>query len=82
MPQRSTVEWLPFLAALSQHSPFRLAGSPPTTAGWFDRGQIEQLLINLLKNAVESGGAVEDIELAVTLHGRDVRIEVRDRGQA
>lgn len=80
VPQRSTVEWLPFLAALGQHSPFRLAGPPPTTAGWFDRGQIEQLLINLLKNAVESGGAVEDIELAVTLHGRDVRIEVRDRG--
>lgn len=80
LPQRSAVEWAPFLLALGQHSPFKLVGSPPRVAGWFDRSQIEQLLINLLKNAVESGGAAERIELAADLRGHELRIDVRDRG--
>ena len=80
MPQRSTVEWAPFLLALGQHSRFKLAGPPPGVAGWFDRVQIEQLLINLLKNASEAGGDVDDIELAVSVRGHELRMEVRDRG--
>ena len=80
VPQRSAVEWAPFLRALGQHSTFKLVGSPPTIEAWFDRAQIEQLLINLLKNAGESGGEVEDIELAVSMRGRELRIEVSDRG--
>ena len=42
--------------------------------------QIEQMLINLLKNARESGGDIADIELAVERRGREFRIAVRDRG--
>jgi len=38
------------------------------------------VLINLLKNAHESGSAPDAIELGVTPRGRDIRIEVRDRG--
>lgn len=80
VPQRSNVEWSSFLLALGQHTRFKLVGSPPSVAGWFDRAQIEQLLINLLKNAGESGGQVEDVELAVSMRGSELRIEVRDRG--
>lgn len=80
VPQQSVVEWAPFLLALGQHSPFKLVGSPPSASGWFDRTQIEQLLINLLKNAGESGSKVEDIELEVGMRGRELRIDVRDRG--
>ena len=80
VPQRSAIKWPPFLLALGQHSPFKLVGSPPTVDGWFDRAQIEQLLINLLKNAGESGGEVEEIELEVGLRGPELRIDVRDRG--
>ena len=80
LPQRSTVEWAPFLLALGQHTRFKLSGDPPDVAGRFDRAQIEQLLINLLKNAAESGGELDDIELAVSVRGQELRIEVRDRG--
>ncbi len=48
--------------------------------GRFDTAQIEQVLINLIKNAHESGSAQEDVSLAIHVLGRDVRIEVADRG--
>jgi signal transduction histidine kinase len=42
--------------------------------------QIEQALINLLKNAHEAGGAGESVELVVTATEGLQRIEVLDRG--
>jgi signal transduction histidine kinase len=48
--------------------------------GWFDRAQVEQVLINLLKNAHEAGGPADAIELRVTCNAREHRIEVADRG--
>ena len=48
--------------------------------GWFDRAQLEQVLINLLKNAHESGSAADAIEIAIAPRGNETRIEVRDRG--
>jgi two-component system, NtrC family, nitrogen regulation sensor histidine kinase NtrY len=79
-PAPERVPWPPFLEALARHYPFRLAGAVPEQDGWFDRAQIEQVLINLLKNAHEAGGPAEGVE--IELHGlpRQVRIEVRDRG--
>lgn len=79
-PQPVTVEWKPFLESLGQHSQFRLVEPAPTGTARFDRGQIEQLLINLLKNARESGGDPDQTELAVRIRESDLRIEVRDRG--
>jgi signal transduction histidine kinase len=48
--------------------------------GWFDRAQLEQALINLLKNAHEAGGPSGEVELAVQQLTGEQRIEVRDRG--
>jgi nitrogen fixation/metabolism regulation signal transduction histidine kinase len=79
-PRPEPVEWQSLLDALGHNYSFRLAGTLPAETGWFDRAQVEQVLINLLKNAHESGSAHEDVELAVTVRGRDLRIEVRDRG--
>jgi len=79
-PRPESIAWLPFLDALSRHFAFRLADAPPDVPGWFDRGQVEQVLINLLKNAHESGGDPTAIELAASVRGHDLRIEVRDRG--
>jgi nitrogen fixation/metabolism regulation signal transduction histidine kinase len=79
-PRPEAVEWPVLLQALGQHYAFRLVGGFPKTPAWFDRAQVEQVLINLLKNAHESGGAADAVELGVALRGRDLRIEVRDRG--
>ena len=79
-PRRETVAWAPFLDALARHYAFVLRAPPPAQAASFDRAQIEQALINLLKNAHEAGGAHEGVELAVTQGPREVRIEVADRG--
>ena len=55
-------------------------GPPPQRTASFDTAQIEQALINLLKNARESGSRPDDIELAVSLAAQGFVIEVRDRG--
>ena len=80
VPQQAWIELRPFLDALGQHSQFRLSAGDAPARAWFDRAQIEQLLINLLKNAKEAGGDVDDVELVVETRGRDLRVEVRDRG--
>ena len=79
-PRPEKVAWQPLLGALGQHYAFRLVGNAPDVEGWFDRAQIEQVLINLLKNAHESGGAPDNVELSAVRRGRDLRLEVRDRG--
>ena len=79
-PRIDSVAWVEFLAQLTQQYPFQLAGVLPTQPGHFDRVQIEQVLINLLKNAHESGGAADAVELALAPRANEVRVEVRDRG--
>jgi two-component system nitrogen regulation sensor histidine kinase NtrY len=79
-PRIESVPWSEFLDALARQYPFRVVGAAPAQAGAFDRVQIEQVLINLLKNAHEAGGPSADVELALIRRGSDVRIEVRDRG--
>ena len=78
-PQPGRVDWQAFVADLARQAPFA-TGVIPTTPGWFDRVQVEQALINLLKNAHEAGGADGTVELAITCVANEQRIEVRDRG--
>jgi nitrogen fixation/metabolism regulation signal transduction histidine kinase len=79
-PRPEDVAWEGFLEQLARHFSFVLCGSAPGQAGWFDRVQLEQVLINLLKNAHESGSAPAAVEIEVGMRGSDQRIEVRDRG--
>jgi two-component system, NtrC family, nitrogen regulation sensor histidine kinase NtrY len=80
-PRYEDVAWADFLPQLAQHYSFQLALTPPEEPGWFDRAQLEQVLINLLKNAHESGSAPEAIEITVASRSGEMRIEVRDRGE-
>jgi two-component system, NtrC family, nitrogen regulation sensor histidine kinase NtrY len=79
-PRHESVEWPAFLAGLAAQQAFRLEGVLPAAPGWFDRAQLEQVLINLLRNAHEAGGDPAAITLSVRGAGADVRIEVCDRG--
>jgi nitrogen fixation/metabolism regulation signal transduction histidine kinase len=80
VPEPEAVEWSTFLARLQQHYAFRLETEPPSTPAHFDPAQIEQALINVLKNAHESGSSPDQVTLAVRQFGRLVRVDVSDRG--
>lgn len=80
-PTKREVEWPPFLEELRGLFPFTLEGQPPAKPSRFDPGQIQQVLINLLKNAQESGSPPGEIRVAVEpLADGAVRIKVKDRG--
>ncbi len=79
-PRKAAIAWAPFLEGLALHCRFRLVGAAPEQPGWFDAAQVEQVLINLIKNAHEAGGPEEEVTLALQVLGRDLRIEVADRG--
>lgn len=79
-PQPVRIEWSSFLQALALHCHFRLQGKMPEQPGWFDAAQIEQVLINLIKNAHESGSPEDGVTLALAIIGHDLRIEVADHG--
>ena len=79
-PRPERVEWAAFAADLARQQPFAAAEAPPDLPGWFDRAQVEQALINLLKNAHEAGGPADQVELLIRCAGAHQRIEVRDRG--
>lgn len=80
-PVKREVEWKPFLDELLALFPFRLEGEPPTRPGCFDPGQVQQVLINLLKNAQESGSAPEEIRVSLEpTADRGIRVRVTDRG--
>jgi two-component system, NtrC family, nitrogen regulation sensor histidine kinase NtrY len=79
-PRPERIEWAAFVADLARQQRFAAPAALPELPGWFDRAQVEQALINLLKNAHEAGGAQSGVELAILCVGADQRIEVRDRG--
>ena len=79
-PRPAEVHWGPLLAGLKDSLSFRVLQPLPTQPGWLDGAQIEQVLINLVKNAVESGSPEDDVTLSVTERGGGFAIEVRDRG--
>ncbi len=80
LPRLQSIQWPDFLARLQWSSKFEQIGAPPKIALVADQTQIEQMLINLLKNAAESGSAADAISLTVSLRGNEFQIEVADRG--
>jgi len=79
-PRLDQQDWGAFLAALSDQVQFKLQGEVPAEAHAFDAAQMEQALLNLLKNAHESGSPPEDVGLELRRQQGVLRIEVQDRG--
>jgi two-component system nitrogen regulation sensor histidine kinase NtrY len=79
-PRPAAVDWAPFIGRLQVAMTFELVGSLPARAATFDASQLEQVMINLLKNAAESGSKPEDITVKVREAGNECVIEVADKG--
>jgi two-component system, NtrC family, nitrogen regulation sensor histidine kinase NtrY len=79
-PRIESVEWAAFMASLSGMAPFTLEGSLPADPGRFDATQLQQVLINLLKNAHESGSPKDAVTLSVRQNPQGLRLDVADAG--
>jgi two-component system nitrogen regulation sensor histidine kinase NtrY len=79
-PRSEPVAWAGFLAQLREQIEFAHTAPPPDWIGRFDRAQLEQAVINLVKNAHESGSAPDAVELRLRRVPGWFRLEVLDRG--
>jgi nitrogen fixation/metabolism regulation signal transduction histidine kinase len=80
-PQPQPVEWPRLFEQVHLLYPAARLPEPPAQSGWFDAVQIEQVLINLVKNAIEAGSAVDQVEVVARVEADgSTSVEVRDRG--
>lgn len=79
-PRIARVDWPGFTDRLAAHYGFALQHALPAEPGRFDAAQIEQALINLLKNAHEAGGPASAVQLGIVQQGQELRLSVADRG--
>jgi len=82
LPSKQESRWDALVDSLRPLYSFQVEGKLPGRAGMFDAGQMQQVLINLLKNAVEAGGPPEDITLSIAeVPAGAFEIRVEDRGK-
>ena len=79
-PLLNTVDWTNFLASLQRQIGFELESSTEGMSSRIDQAQMEQALLNLLKNAHEAGGEGAAVSVKLTRLPDWLRIEVLDRG--
>ncbi len=81
-PVRERVEWATLVARIGPLHPEAMPGALPEAPGYFDVGQIEQVLINLLKNAREAGGPPDEVRLLIEGNAAEgFELKVIDRGE-
>jgi len=80
-PQLSNVETLPFFESIQQIKPFKLICSEKQESIYCDPSQLQQAIINLVKNALESGSIESEVSLSVNVNSNEYEIIVRDRGK-
>lgn len=80
-PRPRRVAWEAFLGHLAELHPGIVLPPPPEKPGYFDPVQVEQVLINLLKNAIEAGSTPDRIEVSVRVDSDGAsELKVRDHG--
>jgi two-component system nitrogen regulation sensor histidine kinase NtrY len=80
-PRLADTSWAPLLSQVATLHPDVTLPEPPAHSGWFDGAQIEQMLLNLIKNAREAGSepAAIEVRIASDVDGQS-EIDVLDRG--
>lgn len=79
-PRIDAVPWDALVARLAGQVKFRVIGELPPEPAQIDTAQMEQALLNLLKNAHESGSWPDHVELQIRRVQDVIRIDVLDRG--
>jgi two-component system, NtrC family, nitrogen regulation sensor histidine kinase NtrY len=79
-PQLQTIHWNTWLEGLRRQITFQLEMPADDLSSRIDPAQLEQALLNLLKNAHESGSSVDGVAMKVTRLPDWIRLEVMDRG--
>ncbi len=72
--------WRDFLDGLEGAPHFVIDGELPDRPGRFDRTLLEQVMINLLKNAAEAGSPEDAVTVSCRDTGTGFWLEVADRG--
>lgn len=79
-PHKERTRWREVFDGARALYPFRVDGSPELE-GNIDRAQLQQVVINLVKNAHESGSTPEEIVVSIQRAGADCVLRVLDRGR-
>ncbi|WP_241984102.1 sensor histidine kinase [Aliidiomarina sedimenti] len=79
-PTMSTVNWPRLVNQLQNLYEFELLGDLPQRPWQADPGQLHQVLLNLLKNAHESGSPPEHISLRISEQSSQLQITLQDAG--
>ncbi len=79
-PESIPIDVTELLESVSIATTFRLEGDLPEEPLCADRAQIEQVLINLLRNAHQSGSHPDAVTLAIASSAMHWRLTVADRG--
>jgi nitrogen fixation/metabolism regulation signal transduction histidine kinase len=80
-PRPRRIEWDGFLRHIGELYPGVRLPQAPLDPGFFDPVQIEQVLINLFKNAIEAGSPEADMELHLRVDANgEAELKIEDRG--
>ncbi|RPA55888.1 PAS domain-containing protein [Shewanella vesiculosa] len=83
LPQKQLIDWSKMTQQLAQQYPFQVLSALPQIPIKLDAVQLEQVLINLLKNAHESGADADSVALIfedITHPVAGLLIKVNDQG--
>ena len=80
-PRPEPTAWPELVDRLRSQIAFQVDGPLPDARARFDPAQLEQALVNLLRNAHESGSPAGDVQLRIRRLPSAVAIEVSDRGE-
>lgn len=79
-PQKAPTKWEEIIEPVRSLYEFRVQGSEQMQCN-LDRTQMQQVLINLVKNAHESGGDPNEVTVTIERAGNDCVLRVMDRGR-